>query len=456
MTLATQVRCQTGRLGHKDGMSIRQLFLRSSLWGLGLCAAGTLPAQTPQAGAALQRSVTLQQALQAAGRNPDVAMAGRALEAARADVLAADHAPLPVLSAKAAQMDLQNGLGSGPLWGRKRIDKSLGLDWTWERGGKRALRTAGTERQAEAAQADMGEMLVQQQLGAQAAFFDLLAAQQRLQDMQALSQSADELARSAERRLQAGDLSAQDAARTRIEAQRARADLQAMQLERQQAALALGQWMGSPGAATAWVAEGAWPGITPMPTDTAMENLLEQRPDVVAARARLQAAQAAYEGALALRSTDPTLGASLDHFPGTSTRLLELRVQFPLRWGYRHEGEIGRALAQQEQAREALDKTWLVARHELAALLQGRQSTAERLSIYEQDILPRARQVAEQAELAYRKGGLPLTDLLDARRTLRTTLIEATGVRTEHAKATQALALRTQTLSALPVSESRP
>ena len=453
MAPATQVRCQTGRLGHKDGMSIRQLFLCGSLLGLGLCTCGPLQAQATDMAPA-RRSVTLQQALEAAGRNPDVALARRALDAARADVLAADHAPLPVLSAKAGQMDLQNGVGSGPLWSRKRIDKSLGLDWTWERGGKRALRTASAERQAEAAQADLGETRVQQQLGVQAAFFDLLAAQQRLQDVQALSHSADELSRSAQRRLQAGDLSAQDAARTRIEAERARADLQAAQMEQQQAALALGQWMGA-SAATAWIAEGAWPGLSGAP-EAHLDSLLEQRPDVVAARARLQAAQAAHEGALALRSTDPTLGTSIDHFPGTSTRLLELRVQFPLRWGYAYEGEIGRAQAQLEQARDALDKTLLSARHELAALLQGRQGAGERLRVYEQDILPRARQVAEQAELAYRKGGLPLTDLLDARRTLRTTLIEATGVRAEHAKALQALALRTQPLSALPVTESRP
>lgn len=435
-------------------MSIRQLFLQGSLLGLGLCCTGTPQAQT--ADVAAKRSVTLQQVLVAADRNPDVAMSRRALDAARADVLTANHAPLPVLSAKAGQMDLQNGLGNGPLWSRKRIDKSLGLDWTWERGGKRALRTASAERQAEAAQADLGETRLQQQLGAQAAFFDLLASQQRLVDVQALNQSAEELSRSAQRRLQAGDLSAQDAARTRIEAERARADLQAAQLERQQAALVLGQWMGAATAASTWFAEGDWPSMSGASATDRVDALVEERPDVVAARARRMAAQSALEGALALRSTDPTLGTSLDHFPGTSTRLLELRVQFPLRWGYGYEGEIGRAQAQLEQAQEALDKTLVGARHEIEALLQGRHSAAARLAVYEQDILPRARQVAEQAELAYRKGGLPLTDLLDARRTLRSTLIESTGVRAEHAKAAKALELRTRPLSVLPVTESRP
>ena len=43
----------------------------------------------------------------AARDNSDVALAGHALAAARADILAADHAPAPVLSAKAASIDLQ-------------------------------------------------------------------------------------------------------------------------------------------------------------------------------------------------------------------------------------------------------------------------------------------------------------------------------------------------------------
>ena len=56
--------------------------------------------------------------------------------------------------------------------------------------------------------------------------------------------------------------------------------------------------------------------------------------------------------------------------------------------------------------------------------------------------MPRARRATEQAELAYAKGALPLTDLLDARRTLRSTLIDALAARADHAKAIGAWQLR--------------
>ena len=131
-----------------------------------LLAAGAAPAET----------LTLPQALAAARQNLEVAIARGDLAAARADILAANHAPLPQLSGKASNIDLDNGLGGGSLLGRKRIDKSIGIDWTWERGDKRVLRTRAAEQLAAAAQSDLDDVTLQQLLATQAAFLDLLAA----------------------------------------------------------------------------------------------------------------------------------------------------------------------------------------------------------------------------------------------------------------------------------------
>jgi cobalt-zinc-cadmium efflux system outer membrane protein len=169
--------------------------------------------------------------------------------------------------------------------------------------------------------------------------------------------------------------------------------------------------------------------------EAAIDALVEQRPDVLAARERVAAAQAALQAAQALKSADPSIGASMDHYPGTSTRLLALRISLPLNCWQRFDGEIGRALAQEQQSQDLLQKTRLQARSELMALMQGWQASAGRLKIYDEQIVPQATQVAAQAELAYSKGGLTLTDLLDARRTLKTTQLEALTVRSEHAKA---------------------
>ena len=112
-----------------------------------------------------------------------------------------------------------------------------------------------------------------------------------------------------------------------------------------------------------------------------------------------------------------------------------MRISIPLNGWQRFDGEIGRALAQEQQSQDLLQKTRLQARSELMALMQGWQASAGRLKIYDEQIVPQATQVAAQAELAYSKGGLTLTDLLDARRTLKTTQLEALAVRNDHAKA---------------------
>ena len=115
--------------------------------------------------------------------------------------------------------------------------------------------------------------------------------------------------------------------------------------------------------------------------------------------------------------------------------MLALRISVPLNGWNRFDGEIARALAQEEQSRDLLQKTLLQARADLGALVQAWQASAQRLKIFEDNILPQATQVAAQAETAYSKGGLTLTDLLDARRTLKTTQLEALAVRNAHAKA---------------------
>lgn len=416
-------------------MSIRQFLL----------AAGLLLALPALAQAPAEAGLSLQQAMQAARNNLDVALARNALAAARADIVSADRAPLPVLSAKLGQMDLQNGLGEGHFMTEKRVDKSIGLDWTWERGNKRALRTLTAERAVSAAQADLDDIRAQQQLAAQAGFFELLAAQERTVQIEQLARDAAALAASARKRVQAGDLAAQDAARTEIEAQRAATDVQQAALERRRAALALWQSTGVSTPPEQLQALPDWPALdAPAVSGAALDALIDERPEVRAARARVESAQATLDGSNALKKSDITWGASYDHYPGTSTALIELRMQMPLQWGYSYQGEIARAASQLSQAQDALEKIRRQARADLERLRQEVLSSAERARAYEKDILPGARRVAESAELAYRRGALSLTDLLDARRTLRATLLDGLAARADHAKAATAWRLRTQ------------
>jgi len=428
-------------------MSIRQFpTLRRRLLALLLLTAAFCAQAQAQ-------TLGLAQVLEAARQNLDVSIAQQNLAAAQADVVSADRAPFPIFTAKTSQMYLDKGVSGnqgigGGAFGQKNIDKSGGIDWTWERGNKRNLRTQSAKQQALAASADLQEMLVMQQVAAAAAYFDLLAARERNQEMKVLSQSALQLSKSAGLRLKAGDLSAQDTARLEIEAQRAQADARSAQLDQQRAVLLLQQITKLSINLNTWKVAADWPSIqVQVPTQGVLQAWVDQRADVVAARERVTAASAALELAQAQKKADVTLGSSLDHDPRVSNRMLELRLSLPLIWGYGYEGEIGRAQAQLAQAQTLFEKTKLEASSDLQRLLQEFSAALERETLYEQDILPRARKVAEQAERAFTLGASSLTDLLDARRTLRATLIEAAFTRADYAKAHEAWRLRTTVLS---------
>lgn len=394
------------------------------------------------------RRITLQEALQAATQNLEIQMARQSLSAAQADVLSANHAPLPVLSSGVSQIDLQNGVGAGSWLSNKRVDKNIGLDWTWERGNKRALRTQAATQMTEASSQDLRETQIQQKLLASAAFFDLYSAQERVGQIQAIATSAQQLAQITQQRLASGDVSAQDATRSQIEAERNKNDLWLAEQERNRAELALRLVLGlSPQGLQA---------DFPKPTSSKTFTLggalppIEERADVQAANARVASAQAALQLALALRQNDITVGSTLDHFPGTSGRLLTLRIQVPLQlgaWGgYTYTGEIERAQAQLALAQSLLERTRHVALGDRQRLTQELQVHLARATSYSEGIAPDAKRVAEQAELAYKKGALSLTDLLDARRTWRATALEAIAAQVDFEKTLTAWNLRLDTL----------
>jgi len=439
---------------------IRHTFLQG--W-LPLCAitcglatgSSIVGAQEKMARNIAQSDISLALVLQSAGRNLGVQQAQRSLDASRADVLSANHAPLPNLTLKAASIDLQNGLGasSGNPVNDWRVDKSIGIDVVWERGNKRALRTQTSVQMVSAAQADVQEAQAQQQIQAAVAFFDWAASQQREVLMQSMAQSAQQLHQATQQRLKAGDVSEQDADRIAIEWSKAQGDVAQAQSDKIRSALVLQQVTSLPGPVHGWQAQVSWPSATPagsLDLSTAqLQAWVQARSDVVAAQQRWLAARSALELAQSLKKKDITWGGAYDHYPPNANSLVELRVQIPLHWGYGFEGEIGRATAQLQQAEVALERARIAAQTDISDAAQVLRHAQERLQLFEAQILPRAQKIAAQADYAYQKGALSLTDLIEARRTLRSTQMDALSARTEHAKAHTQWDIRTQSAAAV-------
>lgn len=392
-------------------------------------------------GAWANEPLSLEMVLEAARQHPDVQASARLLDAARADVLAANRSPALALSSSASTVDAKNGQSFGSSLGPAKLNKSVGIDGLWERGGKRVLRTEKAQTMVLMAQAERQEALVVQQMAAQMAFYELMTAHQRLEVFRDLAQSAEQLAKTADLRLKNGDLSAQEAARTQIEAARAQAESQAALLEYQQSSLGIGTWTGLKRPAGGWSVRVQWPSAKPWVglsvTDIVNGPWLEARSDVTAARLGAIAAHQNVALAQSLRITDPSLGTSLENTPdgfGNTAKVMGVRISIPLVPANRYDGEIGRATAEAAASQNMLERTRQRAQIEMLNWFETSQAHAERLQIYEKDLLPRAIRVAEQSEMAYRKGGLSLTELLDARRTLRAVQLDVLNARNAYAK----------------------
>ena len=218
-------------------------------------------------------------------------------------------------------------------------------------------RTNAAQRTVAATAAEAQETVLQQMLTAQAAYYDWLAARERVQLAVSMEDAGREAVRAADTRYKAGDLSQQDATRIEIDAARVAADKQSAQLDLSRAAIVLSQVLNRADINAVPAGNVVWPELPVISTTAPMANVsdstgvtIDARADVRAARERIAAAKSNLDGAYALQKTDPTIGISFDHYPGTSTRLIELRVQIPLTWGYRYQGEAARAQSDLKQA----------------------------------------------------------------------------------------------------------
>lgn len=374
--------------------------------------------------------------------NREVSLAQSAVAGAEADLRAAGQRPNPTASMNVLSISPWSGYRDGG-WKDKKMDTQLRVDQVFERGDKRGLRQKGAEARLGAARRDLDDTARQQLLALQAAYFDLLLAQERRRIAGEAAELYGKALEAAQLRLKAGDLSLVELSRQQIE--KSRADNEARQaqadLERAQAGLAY--LLGWEGEARQLVASDAWPALA----DRALaETPLERRADVEAARLRVAAAEAARDLARAQKTRDVTVGFQLEHnLQNAPTNSYGFGVSVPLFIWHEYEGEIARAEADLDAARVQYERTLALARGDVDLARSALTSAEERRRRLESGLLADAEKVARAAEFAYKKGAMGVMDLLDARRTLRQVQIEAATARAEHARALAAWRLQAET-----------
>jgi outer membrane protein, heavy metal efflux system len=366
--------------------------------------------------------------------NRDVRAAELAAVAAAADQRIATQRPNPTLTLGASNMNPHAGLGSGPLRD-KTFDSSVRIEQLIERGGKAELREAQADRLVAAALADVAEQLRVQRLAMRTAFFDLAAAQEKARLLAEFKSLAADSAAASVRRFEAGEVPRAEANRFRLDAARAANDALQAEADRDRARLDLARLIGAEATARALEVEAIWPDAEPA------SRKAGERPDVAAARHRVEAAQAGRELARRIATRDVTVGMQADRWPVSETNIQGTGVSYgltlsvPLHVRHANEGEAARASADFDSAQA------LLARLQAAAAAEAELAEADWLAArrrrerVETEVGPVARDVGTAAEFAYERGATGVLDLLDARRSLKAVELDTVQARAEAAKA---------------------
>jgi cobalt-zinc-cadmium efflux system outer membrane protein len=413
--------------------------MRKTLLMLAALLAGPLPQAAITAPTDCAARLPLPLSLEIAERrvascNRDVLAALAAVEAASADLRIARQRPNPNLSVGASNVNPQAGIGGGGLRD-KTVDSYVRLDQLIERGGKPALREAQAQSALEAARADVDEQLRLQRLAMRNAFFDMAAAQERVRLQREFQAIASQSTQASQRRLEAGDIARAEDNRIRLDAARSVNDLLQAETDARRARGELAKSLGAERDVEPFEVLPVWPDA---------ENAAAppgERPDVGAARRRVQAAESAWALARSIATRDVQVGVQADRWPVSETNpqgtgiSYGFSVSIPLHVRHANQGEAARALADLTAARGNLQRLEAQAAAETRLAQADLAAARERRQRVESAVRPLAREVAGAAEFAYQRGATGVLDLLDARRSLKAVELDEVQARAEASKA---------------------
>lgn len=366
--------------------------------------------------------------------NRDLKSARAALDAAQGVLASASRRPNPTLTLGAG--NAQQG-----EYRPSDLDRSIRLDQLIERGDKRRLRTRAADEAARAARFDLDEAHRQLRLALAQAYYGLKSAQEAAGFAAADAEALARMLEAARLRLKAGDVARADVSRIEVDAGQADNVLRQARADRETAQLALAALLAREADAPRLEAVDPWPALggAEVPADR-VEAAVAGRPDVLAAAARLESAEARFAGARAQRVRDVSVGVFADQNRLSNGGLtVGVSVSVPLFINNDFSGEIRQAEAERESARIDLDKARAAALADLRRAQAMVRAAADRVERIEARILPSAESATQATEFAYARGAIGLTDLLDARRHLQAARRDLADARAAHAVARAAL-----------------
>jgi cobalt-zinc-cadmium efflux system outer membrane protein len=352
-------------------------------------------------------------------RGFDLLIAEATLRSARADERAAHAVANPVLNVSAGKsFDYQpdQTAFSAGLTDPNALSDLLE--------GKRGLRIDVAQAALRAAKQTREDALRTLSLTLEQAMLDAALASAQADVARQVAESSLKTQQLDEKRLAAGAISEAELARIEVASLEAR---QAQEVAEQQAVGARHQIAFLLGETSEDFAID--PGVLSqkLPPDPLSQDV-QNRPDILAAQAQIERAQASLSLAKRQRAPDVSLSAQYTQQGSGQSALqpptLTLGLQLPLPIFYRQQGEIEKAEADLRTQEISLAKTRAQALLEVRNARAAVEASRKLVLRMQGRLLERATRARDLVQVQYEKGAASLLDLLDAQRTWAQTNLE--------------------------------
>ena len=382
-------------------------------------AAGTATVADPRKQpAAKPDALTLQQVLEAArDHNPTLAAAEQNLRAVRAQELQAGVRANPYLGVSASNVTVPSS-GDNPYFYAVQVSR------LFERGNKRQYRLEDARATTSQTAAQLQDTVRQTELSVRQAFTTMLIAKAALELSRAQLKDFRQEVQLGHDRYQAGDLGKLDYERLDLQLGSFESDEQNAEVMLEQASDHLQTLMGVQVPSADFDVTGP---IVPTTLTQTRESLiataLQRRPDLQAAEAGIQAADAATKLAIANGTSDPTLEAEYDR--NGSDNSAGFNFNIPIRIFDRNQGNKDTARYQAQAARLTEQATRNQVASDVNQAWIGYLHARTISNRFSEHYLDESVEVLSIARYSFERGGLALIDYLDALRDARSSANDA-------------------------------
>lgn len=392
-----------------------------SLTASAVAMAQTTPAPPAASPPAQAPVVTMDQAVRLAiDRNQTLRAQRLTIDESKADEITAHFRPNVTFSAEADGLTVFSPKSLTFSTLHDDVTYNAGLGYTFERGGKRANRTAVAQQNTDVTARTVADLERTTRFQTEQAYINVLLAKSTLDLAQQNLKNISDVVDTNRQRVTSGDLSEADFLKISLQKLDFEQDVSQASIGLVQARAALRLLVGYESVPDAFDVAGSLAHVKhTVDLDQLKQDAIANRPDLQAAESGVTLAQKAAQLEISNRARD--VAGLLNYERTGSSNAVDVGASWDLPFGNRNQGNIAHAQIAVQAATETASATRFTVLTDVVTAYAQYQTSEQVLSLFESGYLDQAQQSLDITTYAFGRGASSLLDLLDAERTYRDT-----------------------------------